>query len=126
LIGFVVGLALLAGPEMNDAPPSVNKPAPLAHPFPPSMTLPQPELKKACSYPARGTVHTSSVGTTVISFEIEKDGSVTNVTVLESSGSRDMDQGAISCARAWRYRPAVLDGQPVAVTWTVAVPWHFR
>jgi protein TonB len=62
-------------------------------------------------------------GTTTIGFTIQPDGSVTNVHVTESSGHDELDQAAIPCAETWHYKPAMQNGQHVAVPWTTKVVW---
>jgi len=62
-------------------------------------------------------------GVTTIGFTIQPDGSVTNVHVTESSGHDELDQAAVPCAERWQYKPAMQNGQPVAVPWTTKVVW---
>jgi periplasmic protein TonB len=62
-------------------------------------------------------------GVTTIGFTIEPNGSVTNVHVVDSSGHDELDQAAIPCASSWTYKPALQNGQPVAVPWTTKVVW---
>ena len=52
-------------------------------------------------------------GWTRFSFVIEKDGSVSNVIQLASSGSKDMNQAAIKALAKWKYKPAIENGEPV-------------
>ena len=46
---------------------------------------------------------------------VNPSGAVTAVTILTSSGYPDIDQVLIHSIKARRYRPALLDGRPVAV-----------
>lgn len=62
-------------------------------------------------------------GTTMLGFTIKPDGSVTDVTVLNSSGHDTLDQAAVICASQWRYRPATQNGTPVATKWRANVKW---
>ena len=62
-------------------------------------------------------------GVTTIGFTIEPNGSVTNVHVIDSSGHDELDQAAIPCASSWTYKPALQNGQPVAVPWQTKVVW---
>jgi TonB family protein len=48
-----------------------------------------------------------------LSFVIEKDGSVSNVLVTETSGSRDFAQAAKSAISKWQYQPAFENGEPI-------------
>jgi periplasmic protein TonB len=63
-------------------------------------------------------------GTTTLAFTVGTDGSVSNVTVANSSGHDELDQAAVNCAAGWTYRPAVMNGQPVAVPWKTSVKWN--
>jgi protein TonB len=61
-------------------------------------------------------------GTVVLLINIEGDGRVGAVEVLRSPDLRyGFDLAAIEAVREWRYRPALLDGRPVAVQATVMV-----
>jgi protein TonB len=61
-------------------------------------------------------------GTVVLLINIEIDGRVGAIEVLRSPDLRyGFDLAAIEAVRQWRYRPALLDGRPVAVQATVMV-----
>lgn len=62
-------------------------------------------------------------GTTTLAFTVNTDGSVSNVSVANSSGSSRLDDAAVSCASRWRYKAATQEGQSVAVSWKAAVQW---
>lgn len=61
--------------------------------------------------------------TTTLQFEITPDGSVSDVSVKNSSGSQDRDAYVVECVKKWRYKPAMKDGVAVSVPWTIAVKW---
>lgn len=65
-------------------------------------------------------------GTTTLQFKIEADGSVSGVNVAESSGHDRLDQAAVNCAQSWHYKPAMQNGQPVAVNWKAQVKWQLH
>jgi len=46
---------------------------------------------------------------------VSADGVVTSVTILSGSGYPEIDRDYVTRAKAQRYRPALLDGRPVAV-----------
>ena len=53
-------------------------------------------------------------GKLLVAFAVETNGSVHHVTVIESSGNREIDALAVESWRTARYRtPAKLDGRPV-------------
>jgi len=65
-------------------------------------------------------------GTTALAFKITADGSVTDVTVSESSGHSDLDEAAVRCAGNWHYQPALQNGKPVEVPWQTHVKWSLK
>lgn len=71
-------------------------------------------------------VRLSQQGTTLVRFTVNTDGSVSNVQVARSSGHQILDDAAIGCASAWRYKPALDDGRPVAQTWSTNVQWKLQ
>ena len=77
-------------------------------------------------YPV-GALQTQAEGTTTVAFKITETGSVTDPGVKTSSGSPDLDNASLACTKTWQYRPATMNGTPVAVpSWQVAVKWQIR
>jgi protein TonB len=58
-------------------------------------------------------------GTVVLQATISKTGTIENVRVV--SGPPMLQQAALDAVRTWRYRPYLLNGEPVAVETTVDV-----
>jgi len=58
-------------------------------------------------------------GTVTLAAIISKNGTIENLRVI--SGSVMLQQAALDAVRTWRYRPYLLDGQPVEVETTVSV-----
>ena len=58
-------------------------------------------------------------GTVVLAATIAKDGAIANLRVL--SGPTVLQQSALDAVSQWRYRPYLLNGQPVEVETTVNV-----
>lgn len=58
-------------------------------------------------------------GTVVLAATISKSGTIENLRV--TSGSPMLQQAALNAVRTWRYRPYLLDGEPVEVETTVNV-----
>jgi TonB family protein len=52
-------------------------------------------------------------GDVVVEVTIERDGSVIDMKVIKSVG-RLIDEKALAAIRNWRFRPAILDGTPIA------------
>jgi TonB family protein len=62
-------------------------------------------------------------GTTVLSVVIDKEG-VPHTVQVKKSLDAGLDQNAIDAVKQWRFRPAWLNGQPVAVQATVEVKFR--
>ena len=60
-------------------------------------------------------------GTTIVTTVIDEQGKVQNPKVATSSGDKDLDQAAIDAVSQWTFRPATLDGKPVAVYFTLTI-----
>lgn len=58
-------------------------------------------------------------GQVVLQAEISKDGSIENLRVL--SGHPLLTQAALDAVKQWKYRPYILNGEPVPVETTVTV-----
>jgi protein TonB len=69
-------------------------------------------------YPAMGRA-VRAEGTVVLEAVISKTGTIENLRVV--SGPALLQGAAIDAVKQWRYRPYVLDGQPVEVETTVNV-----
>lgn len=69
-------------------------------------------------YPALAKA-TRTEGTVVLSATIAKDGTIANLRVV--SGPAMLQEAALDAVSQWRYRPYLLNGDPVAVETTVNV-----
>jgi len=79
--------------------------------------LPQPV------YPRR-SIRLEQQGTATVEVTVCADGTVEGVRLRTSSGHALLDEAAIDAARKGRFRPALLDGDPVGAS--VIVPVEFR
>jgi TonB family protein len=62
-------------------------------------------------------------GIVILATDIDENGDVTDARVLK--GLPDgLDQAAIDAVRQWKFRPAMKDGKPVAVTFNLTI--NFR
>ncbi|OKY26464.1 energy transducer TonB [Thalassotalea sp. PP2-459] len=52
-------------------------------------------------------------GWATFSFVIEKNGSVSNIVKLDSSGSKDFEQESLKAIKHWKYKPAMENGEPI-------------
>ena len=69
---------------------------------------------------ARGKEFT---GVCTLGVNVEPDGRTSHIRVLKSVG-KDLDEKAINAVKAWRFKPATLDGKPVTVQIAVQVSFH--
>jgi len=69
-------------------------------------------------YPAIGKA-VGAQGTVILQATISKAGTVENLRV--ASGPPLLQQAALDAVRTWRYRPYLLNGEPVEVETTVNV-----
>jgi TonB family protein len=54
-----------------------------------------------------------------VTFEVDEKGSVTSASSPQSSGiSEHLTRFAVGAARAWKFRPALRNGQPVRSSYT--------
>jgi len=74
--------------------------------------------KQTPVYPPIG-VAIHAQGTVVLQATISKSGTIENPRVV--SGPPILQQAALEAVKTWRYRPYMLDGQPIAVETTVNV-----
>jgi protein TonB len=63
-------------------------------------------------------------GTVVLAATISKAGTIENLRVV--SGPAMLQQAAVDAVKTWRYKPYVLDGQPVEVETSVQVVFKLQ
>jgi len=81
----------------------------------------QPELVKKVEPPYPEVARRSKIeGVVVLEAVITKTGTVEEVKVLRSLHPV-MDQAAVNAVKQWKYKPAILNGKPVKVYFTVTV-----
>ena len=114
------------------APPIVVPPPSAAPPAPPEkhpLKLSEGVLKAQLvsqiepRYPPLA-VQTKTAGIVVLHAIISRDGRITSLSVL--SGHPLLVQAALEAVRQWRYRPTMLNGEPVEVESTITVIFHLR
>lgn len=77
-----------------------------------SYSEPTPKVRTLPKYPKEALIN-SREGWSKLSFIVETDGSVSNVIIADSSGSKDFDKESIKAAKKWQYEPALENGQPI-------------
>jgi len=63
-------------------------------------------------------------GTVVLQAQIDKDGRIAELKAI--SGPKELFPAAVGAVQQWRYRPYLLNGQPVAVATQVVVNFMLR
>lgn len=65
-------------------------------------------------------------GSITLLFQITAQGTVSAPEVIKSSGDESLDAAARECASHWQYRPAMRDGEAVAINWRAQVVFDLR
>ncbi len=66
-------------------------------------------------------------GRTLVSFVVEKDGSITDIQVVRSAGDPSLDREAVRIIRTMpRWRPGKIQGQTVRVQYTVPINFKLQ
>jgi protein TonB len=73
-----------------------------------------PIVKVAPQYPRRA-LQRGIEGFVLLEFTVTKQGSVKNPKVIESQPPRIFDRSAIKAAAKFKYKPRVVDGEPIEV-----------
>jgi protein TonB len=61
-------------------------------------------------------------GQVILQAVVKKDGTVGDIQVLRSPGSKfGFDEAAIAAVKQWRYKPGLQNGKPVDVYFTIVV-----
>lgn len=74
-----------------------------------------PIVKVAPVYPRRAQAR-GIQGYVIVEFMVTKNGSVSNVEVVEAEPEGIFDQAAINAALKFKYKPRVVDGEPMEVS----------
>ena len=103
-VGSTPGPSAGTAEGTGTAPPAVR----VADLVPPVLLVsPAPE------YPD-GARRLRAEGLVLCRLHVDAHGAVTAVDIEESSGHPDLDQAAALGLRTWRFKPATLDGKPIA------------
>jgi TonB family protein len=94
---------------------SENNPPPCATP-PRAISAPSAQFSES----GRGKEFN---GVCTLGANVEPNGSTSHVHVLRSVG-KDLDEKAIKAVKTWKFKPATLNGKPVAVQIVVQVSFH--
>lgn len=102
----------------NTPPPAVKQPTPQQRIVISHLEESSLVYKVTPAYPAIAKA-THTAGTVSLAATISRTGTIENLRVV--SGSPLLQQAALDAVRQWRYRPYLLNGQPVEVETTVQV-----
>ncbi|AOD15399.1 energy transducer TonB [Xanthomonas fragariae] len=101
----------------DTAAPSTASVAGGDRPVPMQGQMPPPRYPSAAL--SRG-----DAGDVVVRVDVDAAGNPGGVTLVQRSGSRDLDRAAMEAVRRWRFHPAQRDGQPVAGS--LDIPFEFK
>ena len=65
-------------------------------------------------------------GTVVLRVLVKADGTAGDVEIKNSSSFPLLDESARSTVRTWRFKPATVDGKPVAEWYQLAIPFTLQ
>ena len=125
LVGVATcGSALALRLDVNEPPPPASAPAANGPVSIASAVIAGNKISgENPVYPAKARADKDTVdGTCTLSAIINKEGLVTNLRVKKSL-RRDYDEASITAVKTWRYKPYLLNGEPVAVQTTISVTY---
>jgi TonB family protein len=141
---FIVGIALLIyGGVLSSAQSPANPPAAQKSPSPldlaaATQTLPKvcskTNLPPSCATPPRVVSAPAAEfseqargkdvkGVSVLGVIVKPDGTTSDIHVIKALGM-GLDEKAIDAVKRWKFKPAMLNGKPVAVEIAVEVDFH--
>ena len=97
------------------------EPEALWAPLPGVVSVPPPDpqdSKEICAHAValKARFNPASVRTAIFGYVVEADGTVDNITVVGTSGSRALDEAIIACVGTLRFQPAK-SGHAMMVQW---------
>jgi periplasmic protein TonB len=115
-IGCCDGIGSSTGPGVGDGPPGIYPAGKMGVTVPQVIFNPEPSFSdEARKAKAQGMV--------LLLVVVGKDGHTYDIRVGQSLGM-GLDEKAIEAVKVWRFRPATLNGQPVATQIAVQVDFH--
>jgi TonB family protein len=86
--------------------------------------IPAVEILQDCPPGDSNRPHQATNRAVYLSFEIEPDGTVKNVTISRASGDDDLDNAAVTCLKARQYKPPLLNGVPAEISTSIWLTWR--
>ncbi|HKT88274.1 MAG TPA: TonB family protein [Candidatus Sulfotelmatobacter sp.] len=114
--GCCGGIGPSTGPGVGDGPPGIYPAGKMGTTIPQPIYSPEPSFSEE----ARKAKYQ---GIVVLLIVVGKDGHPYDIQVGQSLGM-GLDQKAIDAVSRWRFRPATLNGEPVATKIAVQVDFH--
>jgi protein TonB len=65
-------------------------------------------------------------GTVIVRIQVDAEGLPGGVTVVQRSGSRELDRAAMDAVRSWRFQPAIEGGEPIAGSVDIPVEFNLQ
>jgi protein TonB len=65
-------------------------------------------------FPSKAKRRNVTEGAVTVEYTVDESGAVRDPRVLESSPKGLFDEATLDALRRWRYRPKLVDGEPVA------------
>ncbi|MEA1941504.1 MAG: energy transducer TonB [Pseudomonadota bacterium] len=91
---------------------------------PPGYLPPEPVMQDEPRYPLQAA-RRGEQGFVVLSFDIETDGSISNIAIVDSLPAGPFDAVSVAALQDWQYTPATVNGEPVREE-GVLTHFHFR
>jgi protein TonB len=73
-----------------------------------------PEYPKSC-------IDAKKEGVVIVRYIIGKDGHVSDVSILHHAARKEFDESTLEAVRKWRFRPLLIDGEPMEVVHEMTV-----
>jgi len=75
---------------------------------------PYPEYPKSCR-------EAKKEGIVIVRYVIGKDGRVSDVSIIHHAARKEFDESTLEAVRKWRFRPLLIDGEPMEVVHEMTV-----
>ncbi len=122
--GTAVGVPSTPGDDDSPAPVEVKAGATGPVNLPEEADPPEPDEDNAPPEYPEAMRSTGQEARVVLKIVVQKDGTVGKIQVLK--GDEPFVANAIAAVKTWKFTPAMLDGQPIAVFMTIPLKYSLR
>jgi protein TonB len=112
--GIIGGISNLAGPSLVPPPPKVETPSPVMPRRVSGGVLQGQAIRRVQPLYPPIALSARIVGPVQIEVVIDENGNVISTVVVQ--GHPLLQQAALDAARQWKFRPTLLNGEPIKVT----------